>query len=175
MPCIEVIISKLLYLFEKFRLIYVKGSDDDKRHPKMRSLVDDAAENLIRTCINSPEELIGAVYASLVKVLEDRELIRFSPFDATYCRNATLEDLDNDKISRFLGLARRGRSFPLSENTASFEVLAHLNLLDKGRPSHAAVLFFGKLPQRFLITSEVKCAHFHGIESSKTYSLLSGL
>ena len=78
MPCIEVIISKLLYLFEKFRLIYVKGSDDDKRHPKMRSLVDDAAENLIRKCINSPEELIGAVYASLVKVLEDRELIGHS-------------------------------------------------------------------------------------------------
>ncbi len=58
------------------------------------------------------------VYASLIKVLEDRELIRFGPFDATCCRNSSVEDLDNDKISRFLGLARRGRSFPLPDNTA---------------------------------------------------------
>ncbi len=40
-------------------------------------------------------------------------------------------------------------------------------LLDKGRPSHAAVLLFGKQPQRFLISSEIKCAHFHGTEVAK--------
>ncbi len=43
----------------------------------------------------------------------------------------------------------------------------HLNLLDKGRPTNAAMLLFGKQPQRFLITSEVKCAHFHGYEVAK--------
>jgi len=30
-----------------------------------------------------------------------------------------------------------------------------------------AILLFGKQPQRFLITSEVKCAHFHGYEVAK--------
>jgi predicted HTH transcriptional regulator len=89
------------------------------------------------------------------------------PFDATFCRNATLEDLDEDKITRFLVLARRGRNFPLPGDTPPHEVLAHLNLLDKGRPTHAAVLLFGSQPQRFLITSEVKCAHFHGYEVEK--------
>lgn len=89
------------------------------------------------------------------------------PFDATFCRNATLEDLDEDKITRFLVLARRGRNFPLPGDTPPSEVLAHLNLLDKGRPTHAAVLLFGRQPQRFLITSEVKCAHFHGYEVEK--------
>ena len=33
--------------------------------------------------------------------------------------------------------------------------------------THAAVLLFGRQPQRFLITSEVKCAHFHGTEVAK--------
>jgi len=47
------------------------------------------------------------------------------------------------------------------------QVLTHLNLLDKGRPSNASVLLFGKQPQRFLISSEVKCAHFHGTEIVK--------
>jgi predicted HTH transcriptional regulator len=41
-------------------------------------------------------------------------------------------------------------------------VLEHLNLLKDGGPTNAAVLLFGKEPQRFLISSEVKCAHFHG-------------
>jgi predicted HTH transcriptional regulator len=151
----------------KTRLIYVKGSDDSKRHPKMKALISEVGAGLIRRRINSAEELIAAVYASLIKLLEERELIRFTPFDATFCRNATLEDLDFDRVSRFLVLARRGRNFPLAENTPPEEVLTHLNLLDKGRPTHAAVLLFAKKPQRFLITSEVKCAHFHGFDVEK--------
>ena len=151
----------------KNRLIYVKGTDDTARHPKMLALINDAASTLIRRRINSPEELIASVYASLVRILEELELIRFGPFDATFCRNATTEDLDEEKITRFLGLARRGRNFPLPENTPPHEVLAHLNLLDKERPTNAALLLFGKKPQRFLITSEVKCAHFHGFEVEK--------
>ncbi|MDP8306033.1 MAG: hypothetical protein RAO75_05960 [Candidatus Chlorobium antarcticum] len=107
------------------------------------------------------------MYASLVRLLEERELIRFGPFDASFCRNALLDDLDEDKITRFLVLARCGRNFPLPDDTPPYEVLAHLNLLDKGRPTNAAILLFGKKPQRFLITSEVKCAHFHGYEVEK--------
>ncbi len=153
--------------FGKTRLVYIKGNDDSRRHPKMQALIAEAGAGLIRRRVNSAEELITAVYASLIKLLEERELIRFTPFDATACRNATLEDLDLDRVSRFLGLARRGRSFPLAENTPPQEVLAHLNLLDKGRPTHAAVLLFARKPQRFLIASEVRCAHFHGFEVEK--------
>lgn len=151
----------------KVRLIYIKGNDDATRHPKMKALISQAGSSLIRRRINSAEELIAAVYASLIKILEERELIRFTPFDATWCRNAALNDLDFDRITRFCILARRGRSFPLPENTPASDILEHLNLLDKGRPTHAAVLLFAKKPQRFLITSEVKCAHFHGFEVAK--------
>ena len=151
----------------KTRLIFVKGNDDTQRHPKMKALIDEAGTALIRRRINSAEELIAAVYASLIKLLEEREMIRFTPFDATFCRNATLGDLDFDRISRFLTLARRGRNFPLDESTPPLDVLTHLNLLDNGRPTHAAILLFGKKPQRFLIASEIKCAHFHGFEVEK--------
>ncbi|MDO5580644.1 MAG: DUF4062 domain-containing protein [Planctomycetia bacterium] len=147
---------------EKQRLIYVKGADDKARHPKMKALVRKIGDDLIRRRFNSCEELRTSVYASLVRVLEERELICFSPFDASYCRDATMNDLDNDRITEFLGLARRGRSFPLPGNSSPKKVLTHLNLLNKGRPTHAAILLFGKKPQRFLLTSEVKCAHFHG-------------
>ena len=42
----------------------------------------------------------------------------------------------------------------MPEDTPPHEVLTHLNLLDKGRPTHAAILLFAKHPQRFLIASE---------------------
>jgi ATP-dependent DNA helicase RecG len=149
------------------RLIFVKGANDEAKHPKMRTLIRDAGDSLIRRRFNSAEELVAAVYASLVRLLEGRELIRLGPFDATFCQNASLDDLDTDKITRFLGLARRGRHFPLSGEAPPLEVLVHLNLLDRGRPTHAAILLFGKQPQRLLITSVVKCAHFHGTEVAK--------
>ncbi len=151
----------------KTRLIFIMGQTDDTKHSKMKALIRDAADCLVRRRVSSTEELIAAVYASLIRILEERELIRLGPFDATFCRNASLNDLDEEKITRFLGLARRGRNFPLPGDTPTHEVLMHLNLLDKGRPTHAAVLLFGKQPQRFLLTSEVKCAHFHGYEVAK--------
>jgi predicted HTH transcriptional regulator len=42
-----------------------------------------------------------------------------------------------------------------------------LNLIDEARITNAAILLFGKNPQKFFTTSEVKCAHFHGIRVSK--------
>lgn len=46
-------------------------------------------------------------------------------------------------------------------------MLTHLNLLHKGRPTNAAMLLFGKSLQRFLLSSEIKCAHFYGTQVTK--------
>jgi hypothetical protein len=151
----------------KTRLVFVKGADDGVRHPKMRALVRRAGDQLVRRRFGSEAELIGALYAALVQHLEELELIRFSPFDATFCKGATLADLDPELMAQFVRRARRGRAFPLPETVGSEELLAHLNLLDEGRPTHAAVLVFGKQPQRFLMSSEIKCVHFHGTEVAK--------
>ena len=107
------------------------------------------------------------MYASLVHYLEAHELIRHGPFDAAPCPDASLADLDPDRMTWFLREARRARGFPLSESATPEELLAHLNLLNAGQLTHAAVLLFARQPQRFLISSEVKCAHFHGTEVAK--------
>ena len=149
------------------RLIFVKGMDDDIRHPKMRSLVGKAQEGLVRKRFNSVEELITGVYAALIEYLDRKEYIRFGPFDATPCRDAELDDLDFDIMPQFIRTAARARRFPLPEDASPQELLTHLNLLYKGRPTNAAMLLFGKTPQRFLISSEIKCAHFHGTHITK--------
>lgn len=153
----------------KLRLIYVKGpgSSDAQKDPRMQSLIQLAGAELIRRRFANKAELIAAVYASLVQFLEERELIRTGPFDASPCPKATMADLDEDRMRTFIHTARRARGFALSEEASQEELLTHLNLLDKGRPTHAAVLLFGKQPQRFLISSEIKCAHYHGTEVAK--------
>lgn len=151
----------------KHRLVFIKGAEASARHPKMQALIRQAEGDLVRRRFASSAELIAGVYASLVHYLEEHELIRHGPFDAAPCRHATLADLDPERIAWFLREARRARGFPLSENASPDEVLAHLNLLASGQPTHAAVLLFGREPQRFLLSSEVKCAHFHGTEVAK--------
>ena len=151
----------------KHRLVFVKGENDSDKHPKMQALIAEAGAQLIRRRFRSSAELLPSVYASLVDFLAAKELLRFSPFDAAPCPDATMEDLSTEKIRLFVGIARRSRGFPLSEDTPPAQVLEHLNLLKKGLPTNAAILLFGTEPQRFLISSEVKCAHFHGTEVRK--------
>lgn len=53
------------------------------------------------------------------------------------------------------------------EDSLPETILTHLNLLENNYLCNAAVLLFGKHPQRFFITSEIKCTHFHGFEITK--------
>ena len=149
------------------RLIFVKGTDDSVRHPKMRSLIRTAQAGLIRKRFNTPEELVSGVYAALVEFLESQALIRSGPFDAAPCTDAVFGDLDFKWMTRFIRAARKARKFPLAATATPKELLEHLNLLNRGRLTNAAVLLFGRAPQRFLHSSEVKCAHFHGKEVAK--------
>lgn len=151
----------------KQRLVFVKGADDKARHPKMQALVRRAGAELVRRRYATSAELIAGIYASLVQYLESQDLIRSGPFDASVCLKATLADLDEERMRRFVRTARAARGFPLGEEVTPTELLTHLNLLDQGRPTNAAVLLFAKQPQRFLLTSEVKCAHFHGVDVAK--------
>jgi predicted HTH transcriptional regulator len=149
------------------RLIFVKGADDTGRHPKMQALIRKAGCQLIRRRFGSIPELTAALYASLVEHLERTGFLRTRPFDATACPRARFDDLSREELAEFLGRAQRERGYALGPKTPLLKALTHLKLLDGERPSHAAVLLFGKNPQRFLLTSEVKCLHFHGTEVRK--------
>jgi len=151
----------------KTRLIYISGDASQSRHGKMANLIQKAGLDLIRKRFNTGNELNSGVYASLVNYLKEKEIIRTGPFDAASNDLATMADLDQDKIREFVHIAKARRGFPLSTETTPEIVLTHLNLLVNNRVSNAALLLFGKQPQRFFITSEVKCAHFHGFDVVK--------
>ncbi|WP_319507465.1 DUF4062 domain-containing protein [uncultured Methanolobus sp.] len=161
----------------KPRLVFIKGGDSVARHPKMEELISKAGEQLVRRRFSSQPELNAAVYAALVQYLEYTGLIRTGPFDASACSNTTLGDISDEKVRWFLSRARNTREYALHEDTSVSDTLKHLNLIDREIPSHAAILLFGKSPQRFLITSEVKCMHFHGTVVQKpipSYQIYKG-
>ena len=139
-------------------------ADDKGRHPKMAALIRRAGDQLIRRRFTTTPELIGTVYASLADYLEQRGIIQDRPFDERPCRDGAIGDLDAEAVNSFVHLARAKRGFPLAEDAAMEEILTHLALLRDGKPTNAAVLLFGRSPQRFVPCAEVRCMHFHGAE-----------
>ena len=147
----------------KSRLIFIKSIDEDKRHPKETALIKKVERDIVRKTFVDIDSLRTSVYASLVRYLEEKEYIRWKPFDASCDNGATLDDLDEDKMKNFIHMARSKRNFPLSVETSPIVLLTHLDLIDDtGRIANAALLLFGKKPQKYFVTSEVKCVQFYG-------------
>ena len=132
---------------------------------------------MVRKSFSDIGELKSSVYAALVKYLMEKEIIRTAPFDASVDGKATIEDIDPKKIKHFIRLAKLKRGFVLDESVEPEVLLTHLNLLEGKRVKNAAVLLFGKNPQRFFITSEIRCAYFQGTEAIKpiqSYKVFKG-
>lgn len=147
----------------KSRLIFIKSINEERRHPKETALIRKIERDVVRKTFVDADGLRTSVYASLVRYLEEKEYIRWRPFDASFDNGATLEDLDEDKMRNFIHMARLKRNFPLPIETSPAVLLAHLDLIDDdGRIANAALLLFGKKPQKYFIASEVKCVQFYG-------------
>ena len=83
-------------------------------------------------------------------------------FDAAVCANASLDDLSSEKILWFRARSRRKLGAYMPKSAAPQDVLERLHLLREGRPTNAAVILFGRDPQRLLALPPIKCLHFQG-------------
>ncbi len=160
----------------KTRLIFLSANEGE-RNTKQEAFIQKVQGVLVRKSFSSLTDLKAVVYASLVRVLFEKEIIRSGPFDTTFNEHATLGDIDPEKIKWFIRIARSKRGFPFREEATIKEVLTHLNLMEDERIRNAALLLFAKQPQRFFINSEVRCAHYHGTEVQKpipSYKVFKG-
>src|SRR6218665_1600467 len=142
----------------------------EERHPKEQLFVKKTQKAVIHKKFGTKDELKADVYASLVRYLEEKEIIRTAPFDAAFHNSASLADIDHDKLRSFIEQAHSKRGFPFSGAESAEKVLTHLNLFQNGRLTNAAILLFGAAPQRFFINSEVRCASFIGTMVEKPIS-----
>ncbi len=84
-------------------------------------------------------------------------------WDEQICE-ASLEDIDEEKVRWFLKEAKRQRGLDMSENVPTEEALMRLKLLKNKKLTNAVVLLFGKEPQKFFTRPEVKCIRFKGTD-----------
>lgn len=154
---------------KKTRMIYVWGEDDKRRHPKMQQLVMKSSDGLIRKRVDNANALLAAVYESLVEHLEEKGVLKVTPFDMDRCDAATLKSLSTKRMQWFLETARQERGFPLKQNTLPKALLTHLNLLDASQIKNAALLLFGINPQAFYPQMETKCIHIHGTDYKRPF------
>lgn len=153
-------------LANRNRIVFIQGNHE-QRHPKMQKLVSLAESQLIRRRITNIVDLKTNVYSSFVQILMKRGYIQTAPFDSSIQRQTSMDDIDENRVRRFVALAQTKRGFPLSDQSTLTKLLTHLNLLRENQPTNAALLLFGRYPQSFFTSSIVKCAQFHGTEISK--------
>jgi predicted HTH transcriptional regulator len=159
------------------RLVFVKGGPNIDRDPKMESLIRRVQTELIRRRFSDISDLIAPLYASLIEHLEREGVIATRPLDAAAHPDASLDEISPDRIQRFLARARAARNYAVDPGVPVAEALAHLKMLDRDRPSNAALLLFGKDTQERFPSAEMKCMHFHGTEVRKpipSYHLYKG-
>ena len=91
-------------------------------------------------------------------------------WDHDICAGATLDDIDPALVKSYLTRARQVRQIDLDPDTPVETALDSLELLNDGRPTNAAILFFGRNPQRFIDSAEIRCARFRGDDVTQPYA-----
>lgn len=83
-------------------------------------------------------------------------------WDGRVCEDASLGDIDEEKVRLFLRKAKYERRLELDLEIPVRESLEKLKLLREGMPTNAAILLFGRSTQKFFNQSETRCARFKG-------------
>jgi len=81
---------------------------------------------------------------------KNREALRW---DDKPCQDAKLGDIDHEKLRRFLNKAHL-------ESSSTDVALRNLGLSPGGKLTNAAVLLFGRAPQKFMRNAQLRCAVF---------------
>lgn len=85
-------------------------------------------------------------------------------WDRQICKDASLEDIDEEKVTWFLKKARFERNVTIEINTPLQEVLERLKLMKDDDLCNASILLFAKHPSTFFMQAETRCARFKGTE-----------
>ena len=84
-------------------------------------------------------------------------------WDNQICKNALLNDLNNETLSKFISLAKDSGRIKIEKNESDEMILRKLELMTDEGLTNAAVFLFGKEPLRFFINSPLRCGRFKDV------------
>jgi len=90
---------------------------------------------------------------------------RVTSWDEQVVTEASFEDIDGNKLTDFLKLAVLKRNLDLDPKSPIEEALSRLDLLRDGNLTNAAILLFGKNPQKFVLQAFTQCGKFKGVDT----------
>lgn len=79
--------------------------------------------------------------------------------------SATIDDIDEVSIAKFLDDSREKGRMPDTKELSTFQILEKLQLTEKEKLKRAAIILFGKDPNRFYPNIQVKIGRF-GVDST---------
>jgi len=91
-------------------------------------------------------------------------------WDRDICAGATLDDIDPALVKSYLTRALQVRHIDLDPDTPIEIALESLDLLKEGKLTNAAILLFGRNPQKFIDTAMIRCAKFRGDDVTQPYA-----
>lgn len=80
--------------------------------------------------------------------------------DRDICEDASIEEINIDKLLRFVNLANERRNSNVSLFDDPLQILESLELVRGGQLTKGAILLFGKEPTRWIPSAELRAAHF---------------
>jgi ATP-dependent DNA helicase RecG len=137
----------------------IKLSTDPKIFPSIETISANGKE-IIQVRVGKTNQRVPA----------DRihQLVRENhPFqwDQQVIRKAALSEIDNKRVKDFLRKVEEERNTVLNGSRSVETALSKLHLQEKGKPTAAALLLFGKDPQAWFPQSEIRCARFSETEA----------
>ncbi|MCK4762394.1 MAG: putative DNA binding domain-containing protein [Candidatus Aminicenantes bacterium] len=75
-----------------------------------------------------------------------------------------LSDINTTLVKSFLQKVEEERNTIFESSRSTAKVLEKLNLIEDNHLRNAALLLFGKNPQKYFVQSEIRCAKFNGTE-----------
>ena len=81
-------------------------------------------------------------------------------FDNQICKEASLKDIDKEKVKWFLRKAQAERNYDIDPETPMKEALSRLNLVKGKKLTNTAIILFGKNPQKFFSQLKIRARRF---------------
>ena len=91
-------------------------------------------------------------------------------WDRDICAGARFDDIDPALVKSYLTRALQVRHVDIDTDTPAETALESLELLNDGKLTNAAILLFGRNPQKFIDTAVIRCAKFRGDDVTQPYS-----
>ena len=89
------------------------------------------------------------------------------PFYLSKAVGASIKDLSQDKMIWFVNRAKTERKFTFSSKANLNDLLKELILVENNILLNAALMLFGKNPQKYCPAAIIKCSHYYGTEVTR--------